>query len=401
MQEGLKFPSIEASDQRGPARIAAVLQSGDIGTEMRLATEPLEDIDLFLRVGALGELNGAVREIEKADVLILEVDTANATDMAVFTHLCGGAFHDRPVIATCKSVSLQSTRALLNAGAVDVLPQPVSQASLLVALEKALTRARKHGGDSDGGRVISFLKGGGGVGATATIVQMAQTIVTHKSDTKLCIIDLDLQSGATALYLDLVPKRNILDLIGQEGRVDGSLLRAVMARHESGIHVLAAPPHIVPLECINTAQAEQIIRLARQEFDVVLIDLPGVWNEWSDRVLHLSDQIVLITELSIYNANQTKRQLHMLETQGLDKKPLRLVANRYHKKLFGDIGLEDCKKCLGRAFTDTIPNDFDLVSKALNAGLSVSQFKRNSKYEKAIYNIAEECAAVHTPAHAE
>lgn len=401
VKERLEFPAFQSTDLNERARVAAVLKTQDIGDEMALAMDPLNDIDFAMCLGNLGQLNGKVRNLEQADVLILEVDANDPDDVESFKHLCETSLNQQPVIATCKMVSVQSARALLDAGAVDVLPQPVNQSSLLIALEKARYQKPKtfDSGGPANGKIISFLKGGGGVGATATIVQMAHCIAAHKEELKIAIIDLDLQSGATALYLDLLPKRNVLDLVSHEGQLDGALLRAVMARHESGIHLLAAPGKIMPLESLNAVHVEEILQMAMKEFDVVLVDLPGIWNEWSNKALQLSDQIVLITETSIYNVNQTKRQLAMLENQGLDKKPLRLVANRYRKKLFGDIGLDDYKKCLGRGFTDTIPNDFDLVSKALNAGLAVSKFHRNSKYEQAIHRFASACLTAEARLH--
>lgn len=402
MKECLEFPAFKDAEFSDHARVAAVLKSQAIGDEIRLVTESLGDVDFEMCLGSLGQLNGSVRNLEQADVFILEVDANDDADLDCFRELCETSLKDHPIIVTCPDVNLETTRALLNAGAVDVLPQPVSQSALLIALEKArhhLPIVVRGGGENKNGKVISFLQGGGGVGTTATIVQMAHCFTDHLEDVKVCIIDLDLQSGAAALYLDLVPKRNVLDLARYEGKVDGALLRSVMARHEGGIHVLSTPPQIVPLESIDGDLVETILTTAKREFDVVLVDLPGIWNEWSNRALQASDDIILITETSIYNVNQTKRQLAMLDNQNLAKKPLRLVANRYKKKLFGDIGLEDYKKCLGRPFTDTIPNDFDLVSKALNAGLPVSQFQRKSKYEQAIFKLGKECmhseASVH------
>lgn len=402
MKEHLEFPPFKDAEFSDHARVAAVLKSQTIGDEIRLVTESLGDVDFEMCLGSLGQLNGSVQNLEQADVFILEVDARDDADLKCFRDLCAKSFKGQPVIATCRDLDLETTRALLNAGAVDVLPQPVSQSALLIALEKArhhLPIERSGGGENKNGKIISFLKGGGGVGATATIVQMAHCFTSHLEDVSVGIIDFDLQSGAAALYLDLLPKRNVMDLARYEGKIDGALLRSVMARHEGGIHVLSAPPQIVPLESIDGDLVETILATAKREFDIILVDLPGVWNEWTNRALQFSDDIVLITETSIYNVNQTKRQLAMLDNQDLVKKPLRLVANRYKKKLFGDIGLDDYKKCLGRPFTDIIPNDFELVSKALNAGLPVSQFQRKSKYEQAIFKLGKECARSHAEVH--
>src|SRR3546814_3112063 len=45
-----------------------------------------------------------------------------------------------------------------------------------------------------------------------------------------------------------------------------SLLRSTTTEHPSGLHVVAAPPDIIPLESVSAEQMSDILDLARQEF---------------------------------------------------------------------------------------------------------------------------------------
>src|SRR3546814_5074819 len=87
------------------------------------------------------------------------------------------------------------------------------------------------------------------------------------------LLDLDLQFGNAALYLGLSPTLSVADVIAAGARADGALLRSTTTEHPSGLHVVAAPPDIIPLESVSAEQMSDILDLARQEFSNVLVDL--------------------------------------------------------------------------------------------------------------------------------
>src|SRR3546814_1108244 len=87
----------------------------------------------------------------------------------------------------------------------------------------------------------------------------------------------------------------------------GALLRSTTTEHPSGLHVVAAPPDIIPLESVSAEQMSDILDLARQEFSNVLVDLPGSWTNWSLSLVALADAVCLITEMSIPSRSDERR----------------------------------------------------------------------------------------------
>src|SRR3546814_11981354 len=81
-----------------------------------------------------------------------------------------------------------------------------------------------------------------------------------------CLLDLDLQFGNAALYLGLSPTLSVADVIAAGARADGALLRSTTTEHPSGLHVVAAPPALIPLESVSPAQMSDIPDLVRMGF---------------------------------------------------------------------------------------------------------------------------------------
>ena len=61
-------------------------------------------------------------------------------------------------------------------------------------------------------------------------------------DTKVALIDANLQFGDVVIFMKIQPTRTIADLAPRAYEMDVELLNTVMTPHPSGLKVLAAPP---------------------------------------------------------------------------------------------------------------------------------------------------------------
>ena len=171
-----------------------------------------------------------------------------------------------------------------------------------------------------------------------------------------------------------------------------------LRKHRSGVQLLAAPKDLMPLEAISPPQVDALMRGLRQAFDVTLVDLPGAWTAWTNEVLHLSDKIVLVTQLSVPHINLMKRQIQVLATQGLDSTPTILVCNALSGEQQESVSLKAAERSLGRAFDVVLPSDVRTMNAAINQGVELANVRRGTKLEKAL---AQLLAAVRAPVSAE
>jgi pilus assembly protein CpaE len=198
-----------------------------------------------------------------------------------------------------------------------------------------------------------------------------------------CLIDLDVQFGDIAFQLGLNPRLSLADLLEASGsRLDGSLIRATVTDHRSGLKVIAAPSEMMPLESVSSEHLLQIDDQAKKEFGTTFVELPTNWTNWSLSLVARSDLVLLITELSVAGLNRAKRQLDLLESQGLGALDIRVIVNRYEKAQSRTIRPADVKAALGRDIAYTVSNDFALVRSAIDRGVPLTEVKRKNAISK-------------------
>lgn len=388
-------------DDRGPSggrpRILMLTrQEGRAPTQGQLEAVGLESAETHLAIHEIAEDSPLFAE---ADALVLEIAPREAADLEAFdriVHLTGGQV---PVIAAVEGLTVADTRTLLRAGALDVLPLPFTAEELRQAVEPARRPARPaqpRGAQQQPrrqGKVISFLGTTGGAGVTSIASQLG---ILWSADARVCCIDLDLQFGNAALLLDLRPSLHLGHLIEDAERLDADLLQSVAMNHGSGMALIASPGEMMPLDAVSIEFIDRLLRLASQVYDVVLVDLPTAWTEWTVRVLQRSDAICLITGLNVPGLHQARRQLEVVEANGLMPK-LRILANRVQKGMFGKVDLKETEAVLGRKVDFTIANDYPTVSSANDEGRALKDVKPSSRVVKDLKQVAQVLQAALQP----
>ena len=277
-----------------------------------------------------------------------------------------------------------------------VLLTPIRNARIIPNPCRPSPSCGRYSSRRDDSKVITFLKGGGGVGATTLAVQAGAILAgRYKSEKpKVCLMDLDVQFGTAALYLDLADEVGLADLLETPERVDSDMFRSVLSSHANKLDVLPAPREVMPLEAIEPDAVSKIVKLARKDYRFILLDLPEVWTPWSYRLLQESDQILLVTQFTVSGVRQARRQLDTLKNQGLEEVPLKVVLNRFDKG-WGKSGMiKEAEQGLGRPIDYFIANDYKTVSEAINQGACLHEIKSRTKVEKGIRQMIESAAAV-------
>ncbi|MGH6781135.1 MAG: AAA family ATPase, partial [Sphingomonadaceae bacterium] len=360
---------------------AAEIAGGDVagfGVEMNL-------------LGADGIVSEDIAQ--RSQVIVVEVDPNSEASLRRIAAL--RASHPRlAIVAAVRNASIPVVRTLLRSGVNDVLGLPLASNELAAALERIREdMAKAEPTEAALGKVVSVIKSVGGVGATTLATQGASVHARRdaRHDRETCLFDLDLQFGNAGTYLGVTPKLTLSDLLEAGSRVDGDLLRSATVQTASGLHVVAAPHEIMPLESVGADQIFDIVDLATREFDTVFIDLPGNWTNWSLSLVARSDVVLLVAELSIASLRQAQRQLKLLERQGLGNIPVQVVINRVQKKLFRSIDLSDAAKALNHPINFSIANDFALVETALDQGVLIDEIKAKSRVSRDIEAILDGC----------
>jgi pilus assembly protein CpaE len=372
--------------------VVAILRSDAAGQAMNEACTDINGTEVSAHVGQLLDVLGDVDLLKGADVLILDVDPSSEEEMSHLRKVLQHEFPGKPIVVTAPDASLQDVRQFMHLGVVDFVPQPITQADLKSALEQ-VNRTRKSTAEPSGqrGHIISFLKAGGGVGASTLAVQSACLLASRKKADKsrVCLVDLDLQFGTDALYLDLDNRVGVADLLETPERIDRELLHSVMGHHASGLELLAAPRDVVALESLHAADLERCLKLIRSEYGTVFLDLPSAWTPWSYAAVRNSDLVILVIQLTVAGVRQARRQIETLQVHGLADVPVKVALNRFEKGWGKSVDVKEAEKALGRKFDYFIANDYATVTEALNQGVALSVIKKKSKVEQSLQKMID------------
>lgn len=322
-----------------------------------------------------------VTDMIGAAVAVIQVDADTPASVKRFEKLAASA-GDMPIIAAAYEPPLSLVRSLLRSGAHDVLPLPLSLEDLETSIAPLREQIQEQEvqAQSRTSRLVTIIKGRGGCGATALVSQLACRFAEHERQygRSACLIDFDVQFGDAAFQLGLKPKLSLSDALAAGARLDGALLGAVAAEHQSGLAVIASPNEMLPLEGLTNDQVLAVVDRAKRSFGTVFVDLPANWTHWSLSLVAGSDLVLLVTDLSVAGLHQARRQLNLLAEQELDGIPLEVVLNRFEKGLFKPVKAADVVTALGREARFTVANDPDIVDAAIDRGVPIDSIKRKS-----------------------
>ncbi|WP_394727343.1 CpaE family protein [Altererythrobacter sp. GH1-8] len=326
-----------------------------------------------------------------ARIVVIEVDPSSRNSLERVDRLRTD-FPNVPVVAGLADVDIATTRQLLRRGVKDIVALPFAVDELATAIVDAAEQIEPQAtGDTQLAPFIAVLKSIGGSGATTIATHLAADMAEALGEgSRACIIDLDLQSGDAASYIGANPKRTLADLLEADGRLDDELLRSVASHSDSpNVDVISAPLDIMPIEAIEFDTLMQVVKLARRQYDLVIVDLPASFTNWSLSTVFAADQTLLVGTLSIPSLRHAKRQLEFLISMGLSRETIQVVLNRIEKKLFKTISVSDAAEALKHPILATVSEEGALPRTAQDQGVLITSIQKRSKFMKDINELAD------------
>lgn len=251
-------------------------------------------------------------------------------------------------ILIAEDVSPTTLHKLLRSGVGEFIPYPLPANELKQAVERmrsakteaAMPAAPQVVLDSNGGRkgkIFAVHGLAGGTGATTLAVNLAWELATVEKDEapKVCLIDLDLQFGAVATYLDLPRREVVYEMLADTDSMDEESFAAALQLTEERLHVLTAPSDILPLDLIGSEDVKRILDTAARHFDFVVVDMPHTLVQWTETVLSESEIYFATMEIDMRSVQNTLRFKRALVSEGLAVDRLRFVLN--HAPKFTDL----------------------------------------------------------------
>jgi pilus assembly protein CpaE len=284
-----------------------------------------------------------------------------------------------PVLCVSPSDDVEERIRFLEAGADDVMARPFDARELEARVEALLLRFQRSkelvpavSGDGVVGRArrtVAVYSPKGGVGTTTIATNIAVT-AARKRPERVVLIDFALQFGGVATHLNLRPRQSLSDLVRDEAALrEPELLRGYAARHDSGLHVLAAPTAPEAAEAVHPQHVARILATALEAYDLVVVDAGSMLDERVMTVLEAADTVIL----PVYAEIAALKAMHALldylnETGSIGLKSMFVLNNPFAREI---LKLRDVESALGSKVAFELPYDPFVYLKAVNEGIPV------------------------------
>jgi len=275
----------------------------------------------------------------------------------------------------------------MRAGVREVIPSSAGQDVLQAALTRIMHKRGKNPASNDG-KVFAFLSCKGGSGATFLAANFAY-VLAYEFSRRVALIDLNLQFGDAAMFVsESHPPSNLAELAQQIHRLDASLLTASMLQVAPNFHVLAAPDNPEQASDVRREHLDAIVRLARQHYDFVIIDLPRSLNAISVQVLDLADMIFPVMQLTLPFVRDGKRLLTVFHSLDYPRSKIRVIVNRHEKG--GEFTVLDLETAINMKVSYVVPNSYQAAAASVNLGVPIARANRGDPISKYLIEMGRE-----------
>lgn len=348
------------------------------------------------------------QSLEFVAVAIDEEDEADLTMIGEIITLASGK--NIKVILIAEDVSPASLHQLLRQGADEFVPYPLPEGELQSAIDRLqappepqhiVTKSRSNAPNASehaDGVILAVHGLAGGTGATTLAVNLAWELATiDKNDgPKVCVIDLGLQFGSVATYLDLPRREVVYEMWSDTESMDEDIFKQSLVSFEDKMWVLTSPPDMLPLDLITPEDVERVLEMAQQRFDYVIVDMPTTLVHWTETVLSAAHVYFSTIELDMRSAQNTLRLKRALQSEELPFDKIRFVLNKAPKftDLNGKSRVKRMAESLEIGIELQLPDGGRQVQQGADHGLPLATTAAKNPLRREIAKLAESLHAI-------
>jgi pilus assembly protein CpaE len=335
------------------------------------------------------------------DLVLIDAEAAPPVQLQVLIDTLAAQPSPPAALLVGQSLPASLVRAIFRLGRSDVLESPFSVADLVRAAGALLMDAEVDGPvHSSACWVVTGAVGG--AGATTIAVEMAANLAARLggkggTDKRVALVDLNLADGAAHAYLGAHPAMALAEASASPERIDAALLDAFATKAAPGVDLLACPRDPNAFVRVAPRAVTRLLEIACQVYGHVIVDLPRQRQAWTLDVISGSDELVVVSELTVPALIAARSMASELELDLPGGPRPRIVLNRLASRVFGPApSLAEAERALQRKADGGITSDWEAAAASANLGGSVSQHRPRSKIVKDIDALVERLMAEQT-----
>jgi len=353
-----------------------------------------------LAVSVARELAGALPMLGQQDLIVL--DAGDAASLAMLCRRISDEVGSRhsPILTVAHTADVDARVRLLEAGADDVIAQPVDATELDAIVDALLLRsaaALPEAGAQEPesawqppeapGRVIAFGAAKGGSGTT-TLAVNTSLVLAEMAPGSVAIADLDMYHAQVSTHLDIYARNSTAQLAAEDYTMQTpELIHEAGRQHPSGLMVFGGPYR--PDEGVNLTP-DQLVRLVdalRRVYGTVIVDSGSTLDDRAMALLAAADHVVMPITPDIPALRLLHAALQVLSEGGPVTEKTTFIINDICAR--STITPAQVEEHLGIKVTLEVPYDGENFLRAVNEGHPLMSLARRSAAAAAIKRLAE------------
>ena len=291
------------------------------------------------------------------------------------------------ILVTSSSTDGNLILRAMRAGAKEFLTQPLKPEDLSGALQRvARQRLGASGGAHRGCTIIAITGATGGVGTTSVAVNLGCSLAANAANS-VVLLDLDLCLGDADVFLDTIPEYTLSDVAQNINRLDLTLLKRSLTKHDTGLYLLPRPIQLEDARHITTDELTRVLGLLKASFTHVIIDTSKGYSDLDMYALSEADQVLLVTQLDLPCLRNVVRLISSFKESGKFDDKVKIVVNRMGYET-GQISLRKAQETFGREVFWQIPNDYRVMVEVRNNGVPLVQQAPKAAITQSINQLA-------------
>ena len=303
----------------------------------------------------------------KADLFVIDARQDSADAMARVESL-RAASASTAVFVVAREPNPDLILQSMRAGANEFFTFPPPEATFYEAIRRTAAR-RTAAGHGQSATTLVFFGAKGGAGTTTIAVNCAVELA-RLSGQRTIIVDLKSGIGEVGLLLGVRSRYTLVDALDNMQRFDAEFLRELVAKHKSGLEILAGSDNFDRPNSMDGPALEEILRHLRDEYAYVVIDAGSQINASVTASIFAADTIGLVANPDVPSIRNAQRLLDRVRQMGASVDRVRLLLNRAAEPF--PIPPAQIEGAVGHPIDHMFPSDYKTVSAALNSGVPLA-----------------------------
>lgn len=274
-------------------------------------------------------------------------------------------------------------RELIRHGISEYVVAPVSLADVVAVISNIFVDT----GAEPLGRSLAFIGAKGGTGAS-TLAHNSAWAISTLFENDVVIADMDLPFGTANIDFDQDPTQGIAEAVFSPERIDEVYLDRLLAQCTEHLSLLAAPSTLDRTFDFGEDAFSQVIDIAQRSAPFVVLDVPHVWNAWTQRTLANADEVVIVATPELANLRNAKNLVDTLKRLRPNDATPRLILNQVGMPKRPEISIQDFADPLGVEALAVIPFEPALFGNAANNGQMLGEADPSNPIVQSVRDVA-------------